>query len=68
MSSHTPVKRVGLLSETFPPKPTWNVKDVPDLTGQTVLVTGGSSGIGKEMSRVSPYFGFHNPRPPFAVV
>jgi retinol dehydrogenase-12 len=24
----------------FPPKPTWGVHDIPDLTGKVILVTG----------------------------
>ncbi|KAF7317819.1 NAD(P)-binding protein [Mycena kentingensis (nom. inval.)] len=39
-------------SQFFPPKPTFSTKDVPDLTGQVMLVTGGSSGIGKELVKV----------------
>ena len=50
-------KRVGLLSQLFPPKPTWTAADVPDQTGKTVIVTGGNGGIGRETARV----GLHSP-------
>ncbi|KAH9960663.1 hypothetical protein BC827DRAFT_1155709 [Russula dissimulans] len=42
-------KRIGYLSQLFPPKPCWNAEDVPDHTGKTVIVTGGSGGIVKEI-------------------
>lgn len=34
----------------FPPKPTFGERDIPDLAGKTYIVTGASSGIGKEVA------------------
>ena len=31
---------VSALQQSFPPKPTWRVNSIPDLTGKVFLVTG----------------------------
>lgn len=40
------------LSEFFPPKPTFTESDLTDLQRKAFLITGGASGIGKELSRM----------------
>ncbi|KAB5591233.1 Oxidoreductase [Ceratobasidium theobromae] len=34
--------------ELFLPKPSWSVDQIPDLSGQVMIVTGGNAGIGRE--------------------
>ena len=45
MTSYSPP---SAWSENFPPTPEWTAKDMPDLSGKVMVVTGGYGGIGFE--------------------
>ncbi|KAI2485420.1 FabG Dehydrogenase [Pyrenophora tritici-repentis] len=42
----------SMWTQMFPPKPTYTEEQVPDLTSKVFIVTGSSSGVGKEAARI----------------
>ncbi|KAK9368737.1 hypothetical protein V1509DRAFT_59128 [Lipomyces kononenkoae] len=42
----------GILTQMFPPSPTFTDKDVPSLAGKVFIVTGGNSGVGLELVKI----------------
>lgn len=42
----------SIYQEFFPGKPQWSIDQIPNLTGQVIIVTGGNAGIGRETCKV----------------
>lgn len=42
----------GVITQLFPPSPTFTEKNVPSLVGKVFIVTGGNAGVGLEMVKI----------------
>ncbi|EIM24236.1 NAD(P)-binding protein [Wallemia mellicola CBS 633.66] len=51
LSKVLPKSAYNFYTQSFPPASKWSTEDIPDLTGKTVIVTGATSGIGKDTAR-----------------
>ena len=40
-----------MVEQGWPPKPTWSVSEIPDLSGKIMIVTGANTGIGYETAK-----------------
>ncbi|RYP67411.1 hypothetical protein DL771_007242 [Monosporascus sp. 5C6A] len=43
---------VSFMKQSFPGKPNFTAKDVPDLTNKVIIVTGSNTGLGKEVAKI----------------
>ncbi|KAL8793616.1 MAG: hypothetical protein Q9195_003768 [Heterodermia aff. obscurata] len=44
--------QLSQLSQVFPPKPTFTERNLPDQSGKTFIITGGSSGVGEQLAYI----------------